>query len=594
MPSVLTSPFFRRLFLPYLLLICAAVTVVGVAGAQRLRSSFIERTHASLADETRLMALILTDNLRADRLAELAAHANQLGRTVPDRRITLIAEDGTVIADNEASPATLDNHRFRPEIVAAANLGEGRSIRPSSTLGENLMYYARRVQGSDQHPYYLRVAIHLRDLDRHLRALYARIALAGGLAALGAAVICYAFARRHALPLVQLTRFADALREGDFSRRVVRRGQGEIDRLGQALNAMADSLSQLIAQNRQDKSQLLTVLSSMGEGVIATDHRQRILFANAAAARLLDTDPQQAAGKLLWEVVRIQAILVAAGDVLADGQSRQLEASSSAARHLEIAISTCLDGDVQQGLVIVMRDVTDAARFQNLRKEFVANVSHELRTPLTAIKGFAETLRDGAMNDPQRGPQYLATIVKHADQLANLVSDLLELSRLDSHHEVPHLQPVHLSQAVRRAADLLRSAAEDKHQTLTVTIPPQLPPIQGNSNDLERAVANLLENAIKYTPESGTITVSVAVRPPYLVLEVTDNGIGIPQADLPRIFERFYRVDRSRSREMGGTGLGLSIVKHIAQVHGGNIEVTSSPSHGSTFRLHLPVSQDPA
>jgi two-component system phosphate regulon sensor histidine kinase PhoR len=235
-----------------------------------------------------------------------------------------------------------------------------------------------------------------------------------------------------------------------------------------------------------------------------------------------------------------------------------------------------------------MHDATQAVRYQDLRKEFVANVSHELRTPLTAIKGFAETLRDGAMADPQRGPQFLATIERHADQLTNLVNDLLELSRLEGLPGLPGVVSVDVGAIVRKAADLLRPAAERERQTLAVEVAPDLPPLNGNPDYLERAVVNLLDNAVKYTPEGGTITVAATADDARVMVAVTDTGIGIPAADLPRIFERFYRVDRSRSRDMGGTGLGLSIVKHIAQAHGGSVTVTSTPGRGSSFILNLP------
>jgi two-component system phosphate regulon sensor histidine kinase PhoR len=228
-------------------------------------------------------------------------------------------------------------------------------------------------------------------------------------------------------------------------------------------------------------------------------------------------------------------------------------------------------------------------RFQDLRKEFVANVSHELRTPLTAIKGYAETLRSGALGDAAKASQFLSIIEKHADQLTNLVGDLLELSKLESAPGLPCRAPVDLAAVVSRAVELVGLAAKTKGHDLRVQIDPAVPPVPGNADYLERAVTNLLDNAIKYTPPGGRITITAGRDGDCVLIEVTDNGIGIPAEDQPRIFERFYRVDRSRSREMGGTGLGLSIVKHVAQVHRGNVEVSSSPGQGSTFRLRFPM-----
>jgi signal transduction histidine kinase len=231
-------------------------------------------------------------------------------------------------------------------------------------------------------------------------------------------------------------------------------------------------------------------------------------------------------------------------------------------------------------------------RYQELRKEFVANVSHELRTPLTVIRGFTETLRDGALNDAEAAPKFLATISKHVDQLQNLVADLLELSKLESSPEMPRRVSFDLGGVTRRVVDLLMPTAQKKSQAISLDIPGSVPRVVGNPDYMERAVSNLIDNAIKYTPEKGAVGVTISYNHEAVTLEVQDNGIGIPAADLDRIFERFYRVDRSRSREMGGTGLGLSIVKHVAQVHGGSVHVTSTPGAGSKFILKIPVPKE--
>lgn len=476
---MLRSPFFRRLFVPNLLLICAAIGVVGLLGARRLRASYLERTRQAMRNDSWLVAQLIGNQLQAGNTAELNAQVRQLGQAI-GARITIVKADGTVIADNQADPATMVNHRLRPEIVAAAAKGEGESLRRSDTVHQAMMYFARRIDQAGAPPHYVRLAVYLDPLDQHLHALYAGLGLAAFLAMLCLGAICYYFARRQTAPLVELTRFADGLAHGDLNRRIVKTEGGEIGTLAASLNSMADSLGRLISQTVQ---------------------------------------------------------------------------------------------------------------YQELRKEFVANVSHELRTPLTAIKGFSQTLLDGAMQDPVKGPQYLATIEKHADQLANLVSDLLELSRLESHPDLPRHIQVDMDSTARKAVQLLLPTARKKNQTLAVEAVANLSPVAGDPDCLERAVTNLVENAIKYTPQGGKIEVSLKTDANHVMVEVRDNGIGIPQEDLPRIFERFYRVDRSRSREMGGTGLGLSIVKHIAQTHRGSVEVASTPGKGSCFRLKLPAEE---
>ena len=405
----------------------------------------------------------------------------------------------------------------------------------------------------------------------------------------GAGLICYFFARRHTAPLIELNRFAQTLASGNLGRRILVPQKGEVGSLAIALNSMADSLSHLLTQSAKDKSELLAILTSMGEGVIATDMRQHILLVNHASAQLLGFHEGRVQGKLLWEVVRSELIIRATNEVVDGAPGKHFQVGPLTGRHLEVTICTFPQEGPPEGLVIVAHDATESVRYQELRKEFVANVSHELRTPLTAIKGFAETLRDGAMEDPAKGPEFLATIERHADQLTNLISDLLELSKLESHPDLPQCVPVDLGAASRRSVDLLTTAVQKKGHELSISVEPHLPFVIGNTSYLERAIGNLVENAIKYTPERGTIGIAVKTQGAYVVVEVADNGIGIPKDDIPRIFERFYRVDRSRSRDMGGTGLGLSIVKHVAQAHRGVVEVSSTPGEGTTFRLKIPI-----
>jgi two-component system phosphate regulon sensor histidine kinase PhoR len=605
---LLTSPFFRRLFLPYLLLIAASVLVVGVLAAQRLRASFLQSTSQRLRDNSLLVVQLTTPKLSAESADDLREHVRALGRAL-GCRITIIDADGRVIADSEANPEAMEDHSLRPEVLAASTAGEGISIRRSNTVDDDLFYFARRAQRDGGPPYFVRLAVHLDDLKPHLATLYRRLGLIA-LCAIGVAgIVCYYFARRHSLPVLEVTSFADDFARGDLARRILRPGTGEVARLSAALNSMADSMSRLIAQTTSDKAELLAIVSSMSEALVAIDSEQRILLSNAAAERLLVSEAPDGAlrGKYLWQVIRHEPVLKAVAHVLATRQKKTIDIGPLRGRYLDVCVCPfphaqdgCDDGSDRSdrsgrfdgpggGVIIVAHDTTESVRYQDLRKEFVANVSHELRTPLTAIKGFAETLRSWALDDRETARQYVATIEKHANQLSNLVDDLLELSRLESDEHPTEKVEVDLPAVVRRAADLLMPLAQRKRQSLVLEIDASMPRVQGIADYLERAVSNLIENAIKYTPEEGRITVRAAREPQSAVVQVTDTGIGIPPDDLPRIFERFYRVDRSRSREMGGTGLGLSIVKHVAQSHGGTIEASSSPGRGSTFTMKLPL-----
>lgn len=591
------SLFFRRLYLPYVLLICAVAASVGAVGAFWLRQAFVEQRHQDLRNSITLLTALLREPLVAGDRDALQARLIEVGKDL-DCRITLIASDekGTVLADNEADPTTMEPHGHRPEIEQARANGEGWGTRTSGTIHGEMLYEARRVQIPGYGPLYVRVAVHMPALQAGLRTFYFGIALAAGGALLGAIVISYYLARRQAVPIVEVTQFADALANGQLNHRILRAGRGELGILARSLNTMADSLTQLLAEAEKDKAELRTILTSMNEGVVAMDPQRHIVLANDAAGRLLGFASDQAEGRLFWEVVRHEQIIRALDEVAASAARKQLQIGPVDGHYLEVTLcplhhSSGQAGDTAsvKGLIVVVHDITESFRYQELRKEFVANVSHELRTPLTVIKGFVETLRDGAIDDAARRDDYLATIERHTNQLGNLVNDLLELSKLENQSTLPGRGNVDLTQLVRRVTEFLQPAATRRHQTVAVDLPSAAPTIVANADYLERAVTNLLDNAIKYTPEGGRISLAVRFDAHHATIEVSDTGIGIPAEDIPRIFERFYRVDRSRSREMGGTGLGLSIVKHLVNAHGGQVDVQSKPGVGTTFRITLPL-----
>jgi two-component system phosphate regulon sensor histidine kinase PhoR len=356
---------------------------------------------------------------------------------------------------------------------------------------------------------------------------------------------------------------------------------------------VARSFSELMDIAAKDQAQLLTIIASMSDGLIATDHQQRILLTNDAARDQLLFRTTESKGRQLWEVIPIEAVLKAVTEVSLTGQQKTVSVGPVSGRYLDVTITRLPLRPA--GFIIVAHDVTETMRYEELRKEFVANVSHELRTPLTVIKGYVETLQDGAIDDRARAIQYLGTVQRHTEGLTNLVDDLLSLSRLDSTSTIPSPRPVHLGRLASKVSESMTPVAHKKGHRLVVQIADGLHHIIGNAEYLERAMTNLVENAIKYTPKDGLI--KLAIREDggqTVVVEVSDNGMGISQEDLPRIFERFYRAERSRSRDAGGTGLGLSIVKHIVQAHGGAIEVTSTPGVGSSFRMRFPIAAEPS
>ena len=588
---MLSSRFFRRIFLPYLLVISIATSTVGIFAAIHLRDSYLINTRSELHNEAILASDLIKPYLLSGQTTMLQTKIRKMGDAL-HCRVTIIEDTGQVIGETNDDPATMNNHRSRPEIITADRVGDGSEIRRSQTLGIDLLYFAHKMQTDDGKMHFVRLAVPLSELDRQLKLLYVALGAVVLIAVLAGALMSFYLARRSTTPVLEITDFARALARGELNRRLLPSENGEIAHLAGALNTMADSLGRLLAQTTKDRAELLAMLSSMSEGVIATDVKQNILLVNYRAGELLSFAADSVHGKPLWEVVRNEAILKAAGEVLASREPKGFQVSPAIGKFLDVTACTYPAVGPAQGMILVAHDTTQSMRYQELRKEFVANVSHELRTPLTVIKGFTETLRDGAMTDPVTGPKFLSTIERHVDQLTNLVSDLLELSKLEGSPELPRRVLFDVAAVVRRAAELLLPAAQRKDQSLTVEIPRALPRVVGNPDYMERAVSNLIDNAIKYTPERGRIQVSAFLEGEFVTIEVCDNGIGIPPEDLSRVFERFYRVDRSRSREMGGTGLGLSIVKHVVQGHGGTIDVTSTPGQGSKFRLKLPIPQE--
>ncbi len=423
--------------------------------------------------------------------------------------------------------------------------------------------------------------------------------LAAVAAAVASTFAAYRFALGHVDDITHL--FAQAV-PAAAPKRPDLTGRGDRE---STLHDVARTFHELMDIASKDQAQLLTIIGSMSDGLVATDHQQRILLTNDAARELLLFRTHAPKGKQLWEVIPIEGVLKAVTEASLTGEQKRVSVGPVNGRYLEVTITRLPLRPA--GFIIVARDVTETMRYEELRKEFVANVSHELRTPLTVIKGYIETLQDGAIDDRPRAQQYLATVQRHAENLSSLVDDLLSLSRLDSTAAVPSPRPVQLGRIAQKVSESMTPRAHKMGHKLVLQIADGLLPVIGNPEYLERAVANLVENAIKYTRggagEAGGL-IKLIVRGDgggnggggngggTIMVEVVDNGVGIAAEDVPRIFERFYRVERSRSRDAGGTGLGLSIVKHIVQAHGGQIEVVSTPGVGSTFRMKFPAASE--
>jgi two-component system phosphate regulon sensor histidine kinase PhoR len=467
-------------------------------------------------------------------------------------------------------------------------------VRRSATTGITYAYSARSFTGPDGRLYVLRLAQPLEELDRVRRRLAWTMALAAGAALLVAGLVFLWLSSRFFRPLARLVEGAGALAAGDYAHRLEPPKEPHLAALTDAFNRLAARVQEQIARVRSERDHLEAIVRSMSDGVLVTDREGRALMANPELRRLFDL-AGEVAGRTPLELTRRSELAELVTATLARGEDRQavVEMRSPGRRTIALAStplsSSTADDDVV-GVVVVARDTTAASRLDEMRRDFVANVSHELKTPLSAIRAYAETLRDGALEDRPAAERFVGRMIEQSRRLQALLDDLLTLSRLENLEERPQPEPVDLMPILRRAVEVVEepARARDVEVLLQEAVAPP-PPVWGDRESLERLATNLLDNAVKYNREGGRVAVTVEVGPPELVLEVADTGIGIPEESVPRLFERFYRVDKGRARDEGGTGLGLAIVKHVAQSGGGRVEVESELGVGTVFRVHLPL-----
>ncbi|MBW2518576.1 MAG: PAS domain-containing protein [Deltaproteobacteria bacterium] len=580
-----------QLFPSYLLITLISLLAVSWYASGAMRHFFLEQTATDLKARAALLdkqIKVLLSPLRGETIDAICKEAGRLSAT----RITVILPDGTVIGDSRETPRLMDNHANRPEIATALAGQTGSSLRFSKTLMQEMLYVAVPIRDRQGIVAVVRTSLPATAVEAEIRSIQLKIALGGCIIALLAAGISWAISRRISRPIEQMKKSAEQFAGGDLSHRLTSPATEEMAGLADALNRMAAQLDSRIETVINQRNQLETVLASMLEGVIAVDSEERIVSINRIAAQLFENDPENCRDRSIQEVIRspslqqfIQRALSNPGPAEEDITVFQNEE-----RVIDVKSSPLLDANQQQkGALVVFNDVTQMRRLENMRRDFVANVSHEIKTPLTAIKGFVETLQQGRVDKAEENERFLGIIQKHVDRLNSIVEDLLALSRIeqeDEHKEI-NFQQVKIEDIFQAAVQLCQSKAEEKkiridmdcEKDATAIFDPTL---------IEQAVVNLLDNALKYSEPQSTVMLKSNQQNSEVIISVRDHGVGIAQKHLPRLFERFYRVDKARSRKMGGTGLGLAIVKHIAQAHGGHVSVESQLGEGSRFSIHLP------
>jgi two-component system, OmpR family, phosphate regulon sensor histidine kinase PhoR len=586
-----TRRLFWKLYTGYL-----TVTLLSLVAAYILFSGALERfsdrqTAKYLKEQAGLITRQTTAGFAARNIAELTRVAEELGLET-SARLTLIFPDGTVAGDTDKTSSEMGNHRNRPEIMEALSGRIGQSVRYSNTVKKNMMYVAVPVAAGNEVLGVVRTAMPVTKMDLVLDPVRHRIFL-GGCIILGFAVLLsLVVSRRISRPLERIKAGAKRFADGDFSFRLHTPGSSEISSLAETMNLMAGQLEERLHTVINEKNQREAVLSSMEEGVLAVDTEGQIISLNKAAAEFFEVlHPETAPGRSMEEVFRNVKLQKFIGSVLKGCEPLECELTVRHSETCELKVrGTNLFGmqGARIGAVVVFTDVSRLRRLENLRSDFVANVSHELKTPITSIKGFIETLLDGALNDPEEADRFLRIVAKHADRLNAIIGDLLALSRLEQGDKGEiELREADLSGLINSAVEVCAHRAAKKNIIITADCPENLsasvnPPL------IEQALINLISNAVKYSAENKTVAVHAQEAPGGVIFSVEDNGYGIAPEHLERLFERFYRIDKGRSRQEGGTGLGLAIVKHIAQAHGGTVSVKSDFGKGSLFSVFIP------
>ena len=600
-----------QIFPSSLVVILAAITVVTWYGSSSLQSFYYEQMGSALEDRASLIKDRVSQLMFSDKIDDLRAFSRKVGRQA-STRITVIDLDGKVVADSNEDPATMDLHGTRPEILEAYGGKTGISIRFSRTLQEKLMYVAIPLKWSQNGVFpdktaenvkaVLRMSVSVTAIDKTLRNVQVKIALGAIVVVCLAALVTLFVSRRISRPLEEMTQSAERFSQGDFSHSMSLSQSAsasiEVAALAASMDRMGKQLDDRIKTIVSQRNALEAVFSSMIESVLAVDTEERVMSINSSCARLFNVDQQKVQGRMIQEVVRniklqeqIQQVLK--NQVPLESEIVQQEAQGDL--FLQTHAVPLNDGSEKNiGVLVVMNDVTRIRRLENVRRDFVANVSHELKTPITSIKGYVETLLDGAMDNKEDASHFLKVVVKQTDRLHAIIEDLLSLSRIEKEAEEGEvvLAAGKVHQVLDAVVEACQLKAAEKNITISCNCPPEL---QANMNTtlLEQAVVNLVVNAIKYSDDESDVSVRAeegaeADGTKQVIISVEDSGVGIAQKHLPRLFERFYRSDQARSRKLGGTGLGLAIVKHIVQAHGGDVSVQSQEGKGTSFFIILP------
>ncbi|WP_047153143.1 two-component system histidine kinase PnpS [Aneurinibacillus tyrosinisolvens] len=582
-----------RLNFIFLFIIAVLLLTIGLYVAKLLENTYVGILEDRLTKEAKIIAddvLYFDIHEQAPKLQErMLSFSREIGT-----RITVMDKNGKVMADTEHDPKTLPNHLNRPEIREALRRGTGHAIRYSNTLNYDMMYVAVPLKQNGQTIGLARVSVKITNVHESVQQLWLSLVGVLFITLLLFGFISTRIAKNITQPIEDITRVARDITRNEFKSRIQTNAKGEVGELAQAINFMALSLEQQMSALQDNEKRLESILNNMFSGMILVSDMRRITIMNAAAEEMLGYDAKELAGRIHSEVGQNTSLSPLIEQCFESGEKmrEEIHIYYPEERIIDVNLGAYRNEQNEiKGVIIVLHDITAIRRLEKMRSEFVANVSHELKTPITSIKGFTETLLDGALDDIEISRTFLTIINEESDRLNRLISDILELSKIEQKKMPLVVEEVNLVRLVKETVRIVREEARAKDITIYLPAEDRMM-LEGDPDRLRQIILNLISNAINYTPANGEVSVTIGETEDEKVkMAIEDTGTGIPEEHLPRIFERFYRVDKARSRESGGTGLGLAIVKHLVEAHHGTIQVESTEGEGTTFTVLLPKRQ---
>ncbi|MEJ2601056.1 MAG: ATP-binding protein [Anaerolineales bacterium] len=575
-----------RITLPFAILFVATMIGLGLYLSSFLRQTYLNEYQNQLQSEATLLADQLTplivQGAPHSEINSMAQHWSTLLNT----RVTIVASDGTVIGESQQDPSDLENHLTRPEISAAIASGQGSSTRFSNTVGYPMLYVALPVKQDGQILAVVRLALPLQQLEANIANLQRSLVGATLLATLLVILLASIIASRTTRPLRDLTEAARRMSAGALDARLIPTTSDEVGELTRAFNLMAVQLHGQIEALETARSRMAAVLNEMTDGVLIADADGLVQLLNPAAEHMFNIQADDAIGHTLAEVLRQHQLVELWQKCRQSGETQTAPIELTGNRLYLQGVVTPLGTTMPGSILLLFQNLTRIRQLETVRRDFISNISHELRTPLASLKALTDTLQEGALDDPPMAHRFLERMETEVDSLGLMVTELLELARIESGRVPLQLIAVPAAELVHGAVERLRLQAERAGLSVTIECSDDLPQVLADPTRLEQVIVNLLHNAIKFTPTGGSITVGAQPEGEAVRFFVRDSGVGIPSEDLPRIFERFYKADRARSG--GGTGLGLAISRHLVEAHGGEIKAESEERKGSTFSFVIP------